>query len=108
MKLVLAIVSNDDTGAVVPELIKEGYSVTTLSTTGGFLRVGNTTLLVVTEDEKVTQLRNLFAKYCSSRKKVNPSTSSFGKNMLSDSPAEEVSVGGATFFVLNVDKMEKF
>ena len=108
MKLVLAIVSNDDTGAVVPELIKEGYSVTTLSTTGGFLRVGNTTLLVVTEDEKVTQLRDLFAKYWSSRKKVNPSTSSFGKNMLSDSPAEEVSVGGATFFVLNVDKMEKF
>lgn len=108
MKLVLAIVSNDDGVSLIPELINQGYSATTLSTTGGFLRVGNTTLLIVTEDNKVDDLRGIFTKFCSSRKKVNPSTSSFGKGIKTDSLPEEVTVGGATFFVLSVDRLEKF
>ena len=53
MKLILAIMSNDDAPTASSALTKEGYSVTRLATTGGFLRAGNTTLLVGVEDEKV-------------------------------------------------------
>lgn len=108
MKLVLAIISNDDSPALIPELIKRGYSVTTLSTTGGFLRVGNTTLLIVTDDDKVDDLKQAFTEYCSRRSKVNPSTDSLGKGIKNESLPEAITVGGATFFVLSVDRMEKF
>ena len=37
MKLVLSIVSNDDSSVVSAALTKEGFSVTKLATTGGFL-----------------------------------------------------------------------
>ena len=53
MKLILAIMSNDDAPTASSALTKEGYSVTRLATTGGFLRAGNTTLLIGCENEKV-------------------------------------------------------
>ena len=43
MKLVLAIVNNDDSAVVASALTQEGFFVTKLSTTGGFLMVGNAT-----------------------------------------------------------------
>ncbi|NLW29131.1 MAG: transcriptional regulator, partial [Erysipelothrix sp.] len=51
MKLILAIVSNDDSSSVSSALTKENFQVTRLATTGGFLRAGNTTLIVGTEDD---------------------------------------------------------
>ncbi|MDD6725667.1 MAG: cyclic-di-AMP receptor, partial [Oscillospiraceae bacterium] len=39
MKLLIAIVNNDDSAVVSSALTKEGYTVTKLSTTGGFLMV---------------------------------------------------------------------
>ena len=50
MKLILAIVNNDDSAIAASALTKEGFFVTKLSTTGGFLMVGNTTFLIGTED----------------------------------------------------------
>ena len=46
MKLILAIVSNDDSGAVSSAITREGFSVTKLATTGGFLMAGNTTFKI--------------------------------------------------------------
>ena len=62
MKLIIAIVSNDDTSAVTSTLTEHGYYITRLSTTGGFLRAGNTTLLVGTDDEKVPEVIELIAE----------------------------------------------
>ena len=53
MKLITAIVNKEDSSSVCNALTKAGYSVTRLSTTGGFLMAGNMTLLIGTEDEKV-------------------------------------------------------
>lgn len=52
MKLILAILSNDDSPVASNALNKNGFSVTKLATTGGFLRAGNTTLIIGCEDEK--------------------------------------------------------
>lgn len=51
MKLILAIVNNEDSAIAASALTKEGFLVTKLSTTGGFLMVGNTTFLIGTEEE---------------------------------------------------------
>ena len=56
MKLILAVIPNDDSTIATSALTKAGYFVTKLSTTGGFLMVGNTTLLIGTEDEKIDEI----------------------------------------------------
>ena len=107
MKLILAVVNNDDSTVVTSALTKDGFFVTKLTTTGGFLMVGNTTLLIGTEDDKVDIIKGILRKYCSTRKQINPSSNSFGKFLDDQGIAEEVTVGGATFFVLSVEGYEK-
>ena len=55
MKLMFAIVSSEDTNSVVNALIKSKFSVTKLATSGGFLKVGNTTLLIGVNNERVPE-----------------------------------------------------
>ena len=54
MKLIIAIVNKDDSSAVSAALTREGFSVTKMATTGGFLMAGNTTLLMGTDDSRVS------------------------------------------------------
>ena len=53
MKLILAIISTDDTKACISALNRASYHVTRLATTGGFLSSGNTTLIIGCEDKEV-------------------------------------------------------
>ena len=53
MKLIIAIVSNEDSSIVMKELVKEKYFVTKLSSTGGFLKSGNTTLMIGAKDADI-------------------------------------------------------
>jgi len=55
MKLIVAIVRDSDSDAVVAGLVERHFRVTRIASTGGFLRRGNTTLWVGTEDEKVDE-----------------------------------------------------
>ena len=107
MKLVLAIVNNDDSVNASAELNREGFFVTRLSTTGGFLMVGNTTLLIGTDDEDIPKLKEILQKTCAKRKHVTATTSSFGRGLNNNSLPDEITVGGATIFVLSVDEMSK-
>lgn len=107
MKLVLAIINNDDSVIASSALTREGFYVTKLSTTGGFLMVGNTTLLIVTEDEHIGRIREILTEFCSTRKQTNPSSASLGRGLRNNGIGDEVTVGGATMFVLNVEEYNK-
>ena len=107
MKLVVAIINNDDANSVVSNLTKAGYSATKLNTSGGFLRSGNITLLIGVEDKKVDDVVNIIGEYSSQRKKITPVNSTYiGETMLTSMPVE-VTVGGATIFVLDVEQFYK-
>ncbi len=108
MKMIFAIVNNDDSTVASSALTEAGFSVTRLSTTGGFLMVGNTTLLIGTEDDKCKDAIEILRHHCTTRKRMNSSTASFGAGLKNHSLPEEITVGGATVFVLSVDQMEKF
>ena len=108
MKLILAIVNNDDSAVVSATLTKENYSVTKLSTTGGFLMIGNTTLLIGAEDDKVARAKEIIREYSMTRNKIARTTDSLGRGLQKDSLEEEVTVGGATVFVLDVESMDKY
>ncbi len=106
MKMITAIVNKEDSKAVCSALIKGGFSVTRLSTTGGFLMAGNMTLLIGTEDSRVDACIEIIASCCKQRTEVVPSTSSYGLGVATAVPLQ-VTVGGATVFVTNVERFEK-
>lgn len=106
MKLILAIINFDDANTVTHALTKRGFSSTKLSTTGGFLMAGNMTLLIGTEDERVDDCIACISKCCKQRTEIVPGAASIGLGMESAMPIE-VTVGGATVFVTNVERFEK-
>ena len=108
MKLIIAIVQDEDAARLVSNLMNEGYSVTKLATTGGFLRAGNTTLLLGVDEEKFQGAMNIIEKVCKSRKQIAPSPSPVAGSTGAYVPYPiEVMVGGATIFVMNVEQFIK-
>lgn len=108
MKLIYAIVHDDDARKVTKELTKLGFSVTKLASTGGFLRSGNATLMVGVDDEKVDQAIGIIEDKSKSRTQIVNTTvtpSELG-GVYMPSPMEVV-VGGATIFVVDVEKFYK-
>lgn len=106
MKLVIAIISNDDAPNVSVALTKESYSVTKLATTGGFLKAGNTTLLVGCEDQLVEKAIDIIKEFSQTRNEMIPSTASYDMGRFECFPVE-VKVGGATIFVIDIEKFIK-
>ena len=109
MKLIIAIVQDEDASRLISTLMNEGYSVTKLATTGGFLRAGNTTLLLGGEDDRVKGALDVIEKVCKSRKQIatSPSPVAGTSGVYAPYPIEVV-VGGATVFELDVEQFVKF
>jgi uncharacterized protein YaaQ len=53
VKLMIVILTEPDVDSIVAQLLDREFRVTKIATTGGFLRRGNTTLLIGTEDDLV-------------------------------------------------------
>lgn len=107
MKLVLAIVSNDDAPIVISELMRASFSATRLASSGGFLHVGNTTLMIGVQEERLPLLMELIGKYCKKRKQIAPPVPAhYGEGSVGSIPVE-VTLGGATVFVLDVEDFER-
>lgn len=108
MKLLFAIVSDEDSSSLADNLNRNGFSTTKLCSSGGFLKSGNTTFLVATEDDKVDEALSVISETCKSRcrmiapEKLPGSFGSFNMAM-----PIEVNVGGATVFILNIEKFLK-
>lgn len=104
MKLIMAIVSSDDQRDVLSRLTKAGFRATVIGTTGGFLREGNTTIFIGTEDAQVPQAVEILRQTCRRRTQwVSPLPTLEGPGLEMSEPIE-VSVGGATVFVMNVEQ----
>lgn len=88
MKMIIAILRDVDSDPVSHALTSESFRVTVIASTGGFLRRGNTTLLIGTEDEKVDHAMEVIRENCT--------------------PANEPNVKRATIFVIKVDQYTHF
>ena len=106
MKMLIAIVNSDDANSVGQNLIRNGFQITKLPTQGGFLKAGNTTFLCGVAEEKVQEAIDIIRKHSQSRKQIIPTSSEMGINFFPAMPVE-VMVGGATIFVMDVDRFEK-
>ena len=110
MKLLIAIVQDEDTSRLMNKLMNEGFGATKLATTGGFLRSGNTTLLIGVDDEKVSTVMNIIEQTCKSRKQMAPvhAPMSGSAGMYVPAYPVQVTVGGAIVFVMDVEQFHKF
>ncbi|WP_281883826.1 cyclic-di-AMP receptor [Paenibacillus sp. YYML68] len=109
MKLVVAVVQDKDSNRLSNALIKEGFRATKLASTGGFLRAGNTTFMIGTEDERVNEVLQLIKSNCKIREQMVTPVSPMGGSTDSYIPFPvEVQVGGAAVFVMPVERFEHF
>ena len=106
MKLIFAIVNRDDAGAVTQALSKRGFSSTKLATTGGFLLASNVTLMIGVDEEKVQEVIDVVKEHSHSRKQLVPTTTEMSYGYYPSMPVE-VTVGGATIFVVDIERFER-
>ena len=90
MKLVIAIIQDEYISKVLKSLMAEKIRTTKLSSTGGFLKAGNTTLLVGVENDKLDNLVEMIKKQCKSTKVKDGDS--------------EITVGGANLFIMDIDQ----
>lgn len=108
MKLIIAVVQDQDVNKVLTALLEKGYSATKLASTGGFLRQGNTTLLVGVEESGVKEVADIIKEVCRTRKRLVSPMTAVERSINSYIPSPvEVEVGGATIFVMQVESFEK-
>ena len=105
MKLLLAIVNNDDANYVNTGLSKSGFMVTKIASTGGFLMSGNTTFLTGVQDDEVDKVLEIISHFSKKRTVPIPADPVYNPASISTIPAK-VTVGGATVFVLNIERFE--
>lgn len=109
MKMVIAIVQDQDSQNLSDVLTKNDFRTTKLASTGGFLRAGNTTFLCGVDDARVDELLTLINKNCGNREQLVTPVTPMGGNADAYIPYPvEVEIGGATVFVLPVEQFHQF
>ncbi len=109
MKSIIAIVQSDDAGTLTDALREKDFQSTLISSTGGFLREGNATLLIGVEDAQVDAVLRVIKENCNTRTQfVNPMPPVMEPGELYMPQPVEVQVGGAVVFVLPVERFERF
>ena len=88
MKLIIAIIQDEYVNKVIRTLMDNKIRTTRLSSTGGFLKSGNTTLLIGAEEDEIDKIVDLISHQTKSKKVKD------GK--------EEILVGGANLFVIDI------
>jgi len=103
MKLVIAIVQNYDSQPLLDVFNENNIRATKLSSTGGFLRKGNTTFLIGTEEKRVDEVLNLIEQTAKTREKEIPPISPLGGSPEDFLEGQRPKIGGATVFVLPME-----
>lgn len=108
MKLVIAVVQGKDVDELLGGLVEEGFRATQVNSSGGFLREHNVTLLIGVDDDQVPAVQRIIQENCHSRTHfVNPLMPIVEPGEALIPAPVEVSIGGATVFVVGVDRFER-
>lgn len=109
MKLIIAVIQDQDSNRLSNALMKQNYRTTKLASTGGFLRSGNTTFLIGVDDQDVSKVLDIIRDNCRAREQMVTPVSPLGGNADTYIPYPiKVEVGGATVFVLPIEAYYHF
>ena len=108
MKLVVAIVHHEDAGALVDALLDRDFRATRLHSSGGFLKQSNATVILGVDGPQVDDVLAIVRETCHARTQVvNPMPPIMEPGEFFMPYPLEVEVGGATVFVLPVERFER-
>jgi uncharacterized protein YaaQ len=108
MKLVVAIVHSEDAGVLVDALLERDFRATRLQSSGGFLKQTNATVMVGVDDTEVDEVVGIVRENCTSRSQVvNPMPPIMEPGEFFMPYPLEIEVGGATVFVVPVERFER-
>lgn len=110
MKLVIIVTHEDSALDVQEALIKKKYSLTQIESTGGFLNKKNTTFFTAVKEKNVDEVVEVVKKNAKTQEETIAAPLFSGmdvEGMLSSSATATVTVGGATIFILPLDKIIK-
>ena len=108
VKLVVAIVNPEDAGPLVDGLLEREFRATRLHSSGGFLKQSNATVILGVEDDAIEDVLEIIRESCHSRTQlVNPMPPILEPGEFFLPYPLEVEVGGATVFVLPVERFER-
>ena len=93
-KLVIAVIQNEVADAVVDALLEADFRTTRLASTGGFLRRGNTTLMIGADETQVDYVLDLIRQTARS-------------GMVPPDTGGGVSQAAATVFVLDLEEYQR-
>ena len=105
MKMILAIVQEADTRLLLDKFVQNGLRATKISSTGGFLRTGNATILLGVEDDQMPGVVGIIGATCRRRRQfvsTLPYAMGGAEGAFVMSPLE-VEVGGAHIFIWTVE-----
>ena len=109
MKLVLAVLQGDDYVDTVDELNRDGFSITILSSTGGFLKKKSVTIMIGVEESKLQTVLAILKRRAGNRQQLSYATMATGTSCPSVPLVPvQVRAGGAVVFVLDLEQFEKF
>lgn len=107
MKLVLAVIQNEDESPLIQAMETRGLGITRIGSSGGFLRANNVTLMMAVEDDQIEHVLDLLNKYCKRRtKQLRPSAPAMEARERFPG-AVPIQIGGATVFILNLERAER-
>ncbi len=108
VKLVVAVVHNEDAGPLVAALLERQYRATRLHSSGGFLRQSNATVMLGVDEERIDEVLSIIRENCTSRTQVvNPMPPIMEPGEFYMPYPVEVEMGGAVVFVLPVERFER-
>lgn len=105
MKLMVAVVHEQDAARAIEALGQQGFSVTRLNSEGGFLERRNSLLLLGTDDSLVEDAIRILRSVC--RPRHEQLGAGRGANGSEGSADVEVEIGRATVFVLELGRVER-
>ncbi|HET9015149.1 MAG TPA: cyclic-di-AMP receptor [Thermomicrobiaceae bacterium] len=108
MKLLVAIVQDEDADDLLTALTARHFRVTRVASTGGLLQTGSTALFLGVDDADVSPATTIVRTVCRRRTEmVVPFTPALEPGLLYGTENFEVEVGGATLITLHVDRFER-
>ncbi len=108
MKLIVAVVQAEDADACGDALTGAGFACTRLSSEGAFLESPNATLMTGIDDSQIDQVLAIITRHARQRVAMLDATvSSLGPLGALMQPNVEVEVGGASVFILPLERFEK-
>jgi len=102
MKMIMCVIDDMDTYSLLDALSERGFQATKLASSGGFLRRGNTTMLIGVDDDKKDEVLQIIQKICMPRKQMVPMSPMMSMEDNVNPVDVTVQMGGATTFVMDV------